>query len=37
MKRDDIINERSKGVGEIGLASMVPAIANAIFMQLKTN
>ncbi|MEZ7516684.1 xanthine dehydrogenase family protein molybdopterin-binding subunit [Flavobacterium frigidarium] len=31
-EKDDIINELgSKGVGEIGLASMAPAIANAIF------
>ncbi|TXD83155.1 xanthine dehydrogenase family protein molybdopterin-binding subunit [Subsaximicrobium wynnwilliamsii] len=31
-EKDDIINELgSKGVGEIGLASMAPAIANAIY------
>ncbi|MES2830033.1 MAG: xanthine dehydrogenase family protein molybdopterin-binding subunit [Bacteroidota bacterium] len=31
-ERDDIVNELgTKGVGEIGLAAMAPAIANAIF------
>lgn len=31
-EKDDIINELgSKGIGEIGLASMAPAIANAIY------
>jgi xanthine dehydrogenase YagR molybdenum-binding subunit len=31
-EKDEIVNELgSKGVGEIGLVSMPPAIANAIF------